>query len=227
MSGAERYVKEHIIIGEGDADKRFFEVLTQHRGCTEYQVANPAGGASHFVDRLEGLKASPDFGQLSLVVLVRDCDDDPKAAFNDTCRQIAQAGYLAPAESLNPGGKREGWPAVAVILLPWIDEPGCLETLIYEVMKDEYPAVAAGVESLLDQVPTKDCDVSKRSKARVACMIASVCKDDPGCSVAFMWYSERRFLPLLAKPQFNRIADHLQQLCGDGGQGTSALAQTL
>lgn len=209
MGLPKRLAGPSLLIGEGAADAKFFEALISDRGIPGYQTGS-LDGKDSFQSNLEALKASADLAKLKLVVLVRDSDDDQAAAFASICRQVSDAGYGVPQAPQVRGPSKSSLPPVIVLLLPQAS-PGCLETLIYQVLKVKYADVAAEVEQLASRVPTGRCEISKRSKALVAYMIASVCVDDPGCAVSYMWGHKKGFRDLLLHPVFDDIAKFLTE----------------
>ena|SRR2546422_7417096 len=95
--------------------------------------------------------------------------------------------------------------------LPRGDTPGNLESLLLGPLSTKYPQERAAVDKLLGP-KVGGWSPGKQAKARVACMIATICKDDPSCSVSSMWYSDRGFQPLLGDDGFNELVDFLRHL---------------
>jgi hypothetical protein len=200
-----------LVIGEGEADRRFLEHLIRRRGIKDVEIVKPAGGRPGFQQRLQAIKASPSVESIRLVVLVTDCDDDGNEAFRDLAAQVGRAGgYSVPQKSLQ-FSKQGEFPAVAVVLLPKDCGTGSLETLILEAMRDYHPMETERAEKFISDSPTTSVAASKRSKAVLAAAIAASCKDDPSCSASFMWKEERGYQDLLDHVCFNPLCEFLLQ----------------
>ena len=203
--GGEEFAKRILILSEGGADCEFFQKLVQIRALNDCQVLRPADG-KNFGNRLKSIRSIAD--PSSTIVLVTDSDDDPAASFADIQHQLQEVGdYGVPPAPLQ-AAPSPGFPTVVVMLLPKATTPGSLETLLLGPLSAAYAPQRAAVEQFLAG-RMAGWSAAKQSKARVACMIASICQDDPSCSVSSMWYEARGFQPLLHHNGFDELAAFL------------------
>ena len=208
----ETFEKNFLIIGEGEADRQFFSNLLADRGILKFEATNPANGKAKFGRRLKAIRANARYAEIQLVLLVRDSDENPDKAFQEVQEQIREAGgYGVPKRPLEVTKVNDA-PGVAVLLLPWIDKPGCLESLLIDVLGRAWPTEMVLAEKFIGKCPTGNLQVSGRAKAVVGAMFACVCRDDPSCSVSSMWRSDRGFRRLLPDKGFDQVANFIKSL---------------
>jgi hypothetical protein len=211
----ETFEKPLAIIGEGAADAHFLAELCKSRGLTQFQIARPANSKDSFGTRLLAIDSNSYRKSMSTILLVCDSDDDPQRAFEHVAEQVNDTKLFArPTAPLTVGPKQPQYPSIAILTLPWIDKPGCLETLLYRAVGADpaYNRLTAPIEGLLSGAPTATCTVCKRAKARLACMVAAACVDDPSCAASALWYSKKGFRHLLASTHFDQVVTYLQTL---------------
>lgn len=208
---AEDYTEAKLILGEGRADAEFFKNLIAENSLTGFQVVRPANGKPAFERRLRAMKVNRHIENVSVLVLVTDSNGDPEEAFGNIARQVQRAeGYPVPEEPLKIARDEDsGYPATVVLTVPWVDVQGNLETLLLDPFKSEWPAIWDRGEDYIAGSPTNDLEVSGRSKALLACMIAAVCRDDPSSAVSHLWHERKGFRPLLRKEVFRTILGFL------------------
>jgi hypothetical protein len=150
--------------------------------------------------------------ETSTVVIVTDSDDDSATSFREIQRQIRDVGdYGMPSQPLEVARGR-GIPGVAVLMIPWLDRPGNLETLVLDAMSDANPAVLAEVDKLLGDTVKTARSIAKNSKAQFSCVVACICDDDPSCAISAMWQSSKGFQGLLRHKSFDNVAEFLKTL---------------
>ncbi len=113
------------VIVEGADDKRFIDQLLMARGAAGVQV-QPIGGKSQLRAYLQILRNDDEFPVVSSVAVLRDADDNPRAAWNSVVGALSAAGFAAPGA---PGDFADGPPRVGALLLPGGGKHGSLETL--------------------------------------------------------------------------------------------------
>lgn len=112
-----------LLVVEGRDEELFFSALCQHLGLNGIQVL-PIGGKNQLRRNLEGLTKVTGFSQVIALGIIRDADDDPKAAFQSVCSALKSAGLPVPAQPLVPA---YGHPRVCVMILPDSQSTGALE----------------------------------------------------------------------------------------------------
>ena len=199
-----------LILGEGPQDEAFFtNLITQHRltgfdtGCV--------GGKDVFGEVLGGLRLDRDFRNISCILLVSDNDDDPASAFDGICRQIRDAGgYGIPPQPLTPATASDH-PSVIVMMLPWVDQRGCLETLCYPAAVAASTDISQCVETYASCVRADSWGITRRSKMLLACMLATACKSDPNTGLRYAWNRPENLIPL-DNPCFDPVVTFLHNL---------------
>jgi hypothetical protein len=122
------------LIVEGEDDRAFFETLCDRLALTEIQVL-PIGGKTRLTENLCALTQDPGFPALRSLLIVRDADDNPTAAFQSVCASLASAGFTPPLASADwaehPNPKSLLQPPLllklAVLIVPGPTETGALE----------------------------------------------------------------------------------------------------
>jgi hypothetical protein len=209
----EEFDGPNLVIAEGGADCEFLKRLFARRGITSCKLARPAKGKSDFTPRLELiLNFSANLSAIKTVVLVRDCDVNPASAFKEIQDQVRAAGRFGVPTAPLVKASASGVPDLSIVLIPAATTPGCLETLILEAVRAKWPDVYKRAEEFISLGPTAGADVSSRSKALMACVIASVCLADPSCAASRMWDAKKGLLPLLDYTSFDWLADYFAAL---------------
>jgi hypothetical protein len=123
---------QFLIVCEGQSDEAFFRHLIQKRNLPQFKVVYPMhqqdGGWRGFAPRLRALKTEPGFDELRGILVAADNDDNPTSSFRNVCDQLRAAGYPVPERPLQAIRAPE-YPALAVMMLPWADQGGKLESL--------------------------------------------------------------------------------------------------
>jgi hypothetical protein len=216
-------VSPKIIISEGDHDDAFLENLIRVRGLKGFHFVKPSKPATYGVDgfqlRLSGLAANVaiDFAACPHLLVVADNDDAPRDQFVKVRKALRLAGWDEPKKVRETVayGAGEGPPA-SVLMLPWDDDPGCLETLCYISASAHRRKVAACVESLVACVGAGSWPIAKLSKLKMRCFLASVCEKDPNTGLQYAWPKDDKKRPTdlipLENKCFDKIVDYLQTL---------------
>jgi hypothetical protein len=170
------------IICEGLADQAFFMRLIHDRGLPDFDI--PDGkGRSYFSEILRGLRAGSHRTKLNALLIVSDNDDDPKRSFYEVQQQIQVAtGYPVPEKPMEIA-KVAGQPIVLIMMLPWTDTPGCLETLLKMIWQREQGSMKVCVDEFLTCAKVTEWEIQKRDKAAIQCFIAGSNREDPNKSL--------------------------------------------
>jgi hypothetical protein len=213
-----------IILTEGTGDDAFFDVLIKKRLLGKFSIrprakGEPTGSGS-FLKRLIGLKPLPEVQNSNAIIIVGDNDSDKTTSFKSIKEQIVSAGgYNVPTTQRIASAQGNlsmsiPLPPVSVLMLPWDDELGCLETLLLKAANPIYEKEMRCANKLADCVNVTDWDISKKSKLIFRCFMSAVCKKEPNTGLPHAWNTEKGrpgdiFLP--ENPVFNPIANYLAQ----------------
>lgn len=220
-----------LLVVEGDGDAAFFRQLLKtnkltgfaihERRSAEGQEVDLTTGITAFGTVLETLQFRSDFDEIELVVLVADCDSDAKNSFNSVVRQIRSVpGYAVPKKARQVATE-DGKKSTSVLMLPWDDEPGCLETVCYDVAsRDQVGSkITKCVDEFVACVGTQDWLPQKKSKLELRCYISASCPKDPNTGLQYAWGSTSRRRPQGIIPldssknkMLGRIAGYLKGL---------------
>lgn len=140
----------HLILVEGVEDGRFYEMACKLAGVSDKIEIRSVGGKKEFIN---ALKVLVSLGQhLRTIAIIRDADDDFRAAFQSTCDALKNAKLPYPTGVGTLSREREGRSTAVLIVPP--DGPGCVESICWASLK-EHPVVPC-VEQLLDCAYTND-----------------------------------------------------------------------
>ena len=174
------------ILCEGADDAEFFARLTQARGLNRYHVECPKGkddrpiGKGGFAKHLELIKQGiPSGAPLRGIVIITDSDEDPDASFREVQRSIRQSGLRVPDKPLDIMTNRSGFPATAVMMVPWHDRHGNLERVIFDALIQMVPHLNPCLEAFRDCAGAQDRTESLQAKMLLRCLIAALNPHDP------------------------------------------------
>lgn len=189
--------RDWAIVCEGYADKEFFRHLIRARTLPEFDIPFPQepgdiegqqvlAGRSDFGKMLQVLRANFALkGLPRAVLLVADSGDDPAAVFAEIRSSIAGvAGYAPPDHLLTPGRSATA-PDLLVVTVPWINQPGSLETLCLIHLATKHAAIAPHVAEFCQRTGVSAWTAEKRDKARLQCFIAATNTEDPNKSLRY------------------------------------------
>lgn len=208
-----------LIVCEGPQDAAFFRALLSERGIKGFQVVSPQdvlgeGGKDRFAHAFNGLIPIRGFEQIKLTIFVGDNDDDPAAsvaAIRDQLTKTEEFGN--PPRKLdvpiNLLEKTAGVPSVALLMIPWANEPGCLETLCWNVASRVKPDLAPCALELIRCAKIEGWSASKLDKVRLRALMASSYKRNPEISLTFLWDDFPELVPV-SDSEFNRISEFLR-----------------
>jgi hypothetical protein len=213
--------KARVIVCEGEGDKAFFSHLIEERGLPEFDIFHPAdapgaaGGVSGFGDFLTAMSVPLSVKAVSGILIVADNDVNPGESFTGVQQQIhSSAGsmqggsaYGIPAAPLQVA-QSVGLPPVVIMMLPWLDTPGNLETICLDAVYSSNPDLRECLDDYCTCSGTSGWDVSKLSKMRLECVIAALCRSKPATALRYAWSRSETIIPL-AENCFNPIANFL------------------
>lgn len=236
MSGLVDPSRPFLVIGEGDADIAFFKTLAELHNLGNLQFQFPkkgegirAGGIDGYGDLLKAIFADKSISALRGIAISADSDKNPQTAFKKVIQQIRQAGrdgasYGIPQNFLLPTPSSPPTPPILVVSLPWIDQPGSLETLIEGAFKNQYPEIWKCAETYfqcveenhqrLDPEGKKWSDwlPQKKSKARLSALIAGICSNDPATSITYLWNRDNKLTHLREDLAFSKLVEFFRNI---------------
>ena len=198
-----------IVLCEGKEDISFLRALIAHREIGAFDFHKP-NGTGAFTRMLTGLRTGSDIRERKAILIVSDNDGDPDGQFEAIRMQITEAGWIAP-ETPRAEAAQEGMPSIHVLMLPWDDDQGCLETLCLIAATNANPEEMKCVEQLVTCVEAKDLPVPMLSKLRMRCYISSVCKTDPNTGLRYAWSRPQTLIPM-TDPCFDKLAAYLRSV---------------
>lgn len=170
-----------LLVCEGFEDAWFFNKLIEARGIQRFYIAH-AGGNTKFASAIAKfqLQNTAAFRALRDIVVVADNDDDPKGRFDNACSELKKAfkdNAMVPTAERTPTQKQ---PRCSILMLPWTNEHGHLESLCVEAAKSTSAPMASHVSAFLalagaDNWPSQ----SRHGKAWLRSSLAVRCEVDP------------------------------------------------
>jgi len=210
-------IKEpRLILCEGQGDAQFIKHLIKERNLPGFDVHFPhepyteTGGVNGFKEMLEALSLFHGFRTLKGILILSDNDDNPANAFLSLSEVISSAeGYKAPSQPLEVV-RTDGVPPLVVVMLPWRDQPGNIETLCLISSYDSYPPIRACLDEYVTCTGVNTWGLTKQSKMKMRCMLSSTCNSDPNTSLVYAWSRGENLIPLNHRC-FDQIADFLRR----------------
>lgn len=200
-----------IILFEGVEDKSFLNELLVVIGVREkfdFQKGD-GGGKDGFEQLLKGLVTVNH----KAIIIVADNDGDPDVAFKNIQKQIAAAGFTVPNKPRETA-VTEGLSPASVLMIPWDNDPGCLETLCLSAANQKYKTQLDCADGLVHCAGADEWDIAKKSKLRMRGFLSAVCKSDPNTGLRYAWGTENSrpgdIFPLKDVAAYNLIADYFR-----------------
>lgn len=187
-----------ILVCEGASDQSFLSHLAKARKLGSFDVivasTNKTTGNTVFEEGLKAIALLPAFDKCPSVVVIGDNDDDPVEARKNVFAQVERTKWSRPA-SLRAFEPTSGLPPLAVLMLPWDDETGCIETMLYKSASAHRRKVANCVEKFIECTETSDRAVQHMSKYRLRCLVAASSPKDPSITFGNLWRADRGVPP--------------------------------
>lgn len=161
--------KPKVVLVEGKDEVEFFSKLAAHLDLSQHIQFIEMKGRAQLRNRIRFVLIAPGADIIISVGVVRDADNDPKAAFQSVCDALANAGLARPTAPLDPAGSS---PQVMAIVLPDENTPGMLEDVCLRSVEDDAAMTCLEeyfgcVKARLDHLPQNP------SKARVRAFLVS------------------------------------------------------
>jgi hypothetical protein len=198
-----------IILFEGEEDRSFLAELLKVLGLHEkLEFHKQCGGKDKFKKILEGLVIS----NRKAIIIVADNDGDPAGAFKNIQRQIGEAGFTIPPKQRETV-ETPNLPPLSVLMIPWDNDSGCLETLCLSAANPDYKNQLDCADNLVKCAGAEKWPIAKRAKLRMRGFLSAVCKSDPNTGLRYAWSTDERpgdIFPLKGVVAYNQIAEYLK-----------------
>jgi len=176
----------------------------------DFQNGN-GGGKDGFELVLKGLVTV----EREAIIIVADNDGDPETAFRNIQRQINAAGFTVPSKPREMVASA-GLSPLAVLMIPWDEDAGCLETLCFSAVNARYNRELACAQDLVRCAGADRWDIAKKSKLKMRGFLSAVCKSDPNTGLRYAWGTVNGrpgdIFPLRGVAACDRIAEYFINL---------------
>jgi hypothetical protein len=202
------------LVCEGYKDRSFFNQLIEERQLPRFHILK-TNGNSNFFSELNALQLQETtrFRALRGIIIAADNNDDPAGRFQNVCDQVERVfgRGTAPSTPLQPSRTS---PPVTVLMVPWTNRSGNLESLCVEAAKSANGQVARHVDTFMGLIHAEKWQSeSRRGKAVLRVTLAATCVQDPFIPLGGVFEDprHRRLIPLNHQ-SFTPIADELAKL---------------
>jgi hypothetical protein len=221
----EEFKSPRYIFAEGFEDSAFATAVLRNRNPklpspTESDPVNNLGeaaGKDGFYEAILAADSKRGFDDVSQILILADNDGDPNGAFQSICKQIERAN----SEGLNrkwpvpakPGERADdaGCPSVSIWMWPEPGTRGCLETLLWRVIKAKTPDKATCIEKALTCMEANQWPVQKQDKARVRSYLALHHQRNPVIRFDVLWRDAPQLVPIDHR-EFSSFVDFLRHI---------------
>ncbi len=179
--------------------------------CSKFDLQKGDGsGKDGFGKVLAGLVTA----NYKAIIIVADNDGDPAGAFQNVQRQIKEAGFTVPNRPRETVAT-EGLSALTVLMIPWDEEAGCLETLCLGAANTVYIRQLECADALVKCANAEEWGIAKKSKLRMRGFLSAVCKSDPNTGLRYAWSTDGgrpgNIFPLKGVDAYKQIADYFKE----------------
>lgn len=204
-----------LLLCEGPEDVAFFQRLIETRSLPRFRIKDTGGkgskaaGNTNFGRALKALKIEEGVKD---ILVVADNDEAPNQSFSNVCRQIRSA-YGPDKVPNRPLQKVSTDPSVMVLMVPWENNLGCLETLCVGAARTANAQVANHVDQFAAMIGFENWDrQTRKSKMWLRTMLAACCEHDPFVFLGntFRYRKNQHLIPL-DHQCFDRVSDVLSQ----------------
>jgi hypothetical protein len=209
------------LVVEGPGDAAFFTELIKAHDLSDFGIfceRDGTFGATAFEAALRSIETGSKYVDTELVVIVADCDESPQAEFAKVVGQIKNSGsYPIPKRPREIAVEPEK-KSVSVLMLPWDNEVGSIETVCYSLASKERPDVAQCVNAFVKCVAATDWSPQHRAKLQLRSILGASCPKDPNTPLRHAWSGvpgqrPAKLIPLNSKNKMiTRIAKYLRDL---------------
>ena len=216
LSSSDRFKPESssVIVCEGFRDAGFICALLKHLRIDTCDVAFPkkkrdgAEGESG-IAAMVSLICQAEI--VNGIAVIRDSDGNATNSFRAACEGFAKP-FDAPKEAFVVTRARK---TAAIFLMPGKGKTGALEHLLLEAVFAKHEPLATCIrawENCNQQIA--NWSDNKKAKMRMQSVIASFCKDDPACSLGFIWNKGVDNPIDITSPVFSELSGFLRDFAG-------------
>ncbi|MFC2146764.1 DUF3226 domain-containing protein [Acidobacteriota bacterium] len=126
--------KKKLLLVEGKDEKIFFEELFKHMTKEDIVEVHDVAGKDNFKKDMPTFVITPGFNDVETIAIVRDADDSCTSAFQSVEGVLKENSFLPPER---PGEFSQGNPKMGVFIMPDNINPGMLENLCLETVKEK------------------------------------------------------------------------------------------
>jgi hypothetical protein len=229
-----------LIVGEGQSDRSFFDAFCRENGISGFAYAHTGmrfaspgeaeadeqdSSVAAFGKYLEALQLQAGFEKLTDIVVVADTNDrpagNPDRTFKAVRDLIEAATYgddktpfvAPPAPNAIAAG---GVPRVHVLLVPWSDRAGGIETLCMDVAAahagDDGKSILKCVEGFEKCIDLNGLTSEKQDKFRLQSFLSGSWKKRPTVRAEQIWGSPKNTWIPLTHDGFKGVRDFLKQV---------------
>jgi len=162
--------EKKVLAVEGKDEVNFFDALLKHSRIAGFDIRD-VGGKDKFKEMLPVLVKVRGFSDIEVLVVVRDADNDPDAAF-DSVRDVLNGQKLDPPDHMNQFS--DGNPRIGVFIMPGNSDTGMLEDLCLKTV-EEHPAMEC-VNAFIDCASGLKYPPKIAAKAKAQAFLAAMPK---------------------------------------------------
>lgn len=217
----EEFSKSRFILTEGFEDCAFARAIVKYRNprLPEMDIdpvdnVGEERGKDGFEEAIISASGKRGFTEVTSVLLLSDNDQKPQESFDKICDQIRRANtqisrqWPIPDE---PGIIAHGNPSVSIWMWPEPGTCGCMETLLWRVIKAKYSAKADCIERACACMEADKWPVQKIDKAKVRAFLALYNKRSPLVRFDVLWRDFSSIIPIDRK-EFNNFVTFLRSI---------------
>lgn len=125
--------KEKVLLVEGRDALEFVTALLKYlKILNAFEVRN-FGGVNDFGAYLKAFVVTPGFTRVKSIGIIRDAENNANSAFTSICNDLKRNDLKPPDR---PNSKASDIPEVSIFILPDCTNPGMLETLLLNSLRD-------------------------------------------------------------------------------------------
>lgn len=222
----EKITQNIVILCEAADDAVFLRRLLSHNGIMGFNVfpntdltKSKGGGNTFWTEGLNSLMGDSGFKNVKCILIAADSDDDPQEAFAKVKDAISKTSDLPSSRTTTrlPVPDRlleiaENDPALVVMTIPWVDSPGCLESMCYEAGSSSNTTIRGCVEEFMTCVNAGTWDnANNKAKAKLRVLVTGSHGKDPLIWFRDIWDKAPDIIPI-ASDTFSKIVEFLKRL---------------
>ena len=200
-----------LLLCEGPEDKYFFRKLIQSRKLPEFDIQDTSsqhdrnGGNTKFGTKLKVLRDNRrGFSGLDHILIVSDNDTDQQTSFNAICEQLARNGFAVPSAILQ---RSNGRPTITIMMLPFADEHGNLESVCVDATRHENKTIASHADHFVALVKADEWPQEVKQKLWLRVVLSARYQKDP---FIFLGKAFSEGLVPMTHNSFDHITDALR-----------------